>query len=263
MTANYDLVLVSGSAAAGAFAEAFRVPRERVSSAIGIPRTDVFFDPAGHARAEEAVRARYGLTAGRRVLLYAPTFRGTGPRDARDAGLLDVAALHATLGDGWVLLLRLHPLIATAATLPPGLEAFAIDVSGWPDMNELLLVADVLVTDYSSVLFEYALLERPMAFLAPDADAYTAERGLYLDLRTDLPGPVFATTAELAAHLVSGTFDPEHTRTFARRWFDVADGRAAARFVERVVLPAMRGRPLDVPAEPPPDERVVAPPPGA
>ena len=109
-------------------------------------------------------------------------------------------------------------------------------------MNELLLVADVLVTDYSSVMFEYALLERPMAFLAPDADAYTAERGFYLDLRTDLPGPVFATTADLAAHLVSGAFDVERTRAFARRWFDVADGSAAARFVERVVLPGAARR---------------------
>ncbi len=244
MTANYDLVLVSGAAAAAAFAEAFRVPPERISSAIGIPRTDVFFDVDARARAEAAVRARYGLAAGRRVLLYAPTFRGAGPRDARDPGLLDVAGLHAALGDGWVLLLRLHPLVATAANLPPGTEGFAVDASGWPDMNELLLVADVLVTDYSSVVFEYALLERPMAFLAPDADEYTAERGFYLDLRTDLPGPVFATTADLAAHLVSGAFDVERTRAFARRWFDVADGNAAARFVERVVRPALRGEPL-------------------
>jgi CDP-ribitol ribitolphosphotransferase len=121
-------------------------------------------------------------------------------------------------------------------------------------------VADVLVTDYSSVMFEYALLDRPMAFLAPDADAYTAERGFYLDLRTDLPGPLFTTTAELASHLVSGQLDVERTRAFARHWFDVADGRASARFVERVVLPALRGERLRVPPVPPPDERVIAPP---
>ena len=223
----------------------------------------MFFDAAARARAEAAVRSRYGVDAGRRVVLYAPTFRGAGPRDARDPGLLDVARLHATLGDGWVLLLRLHPLVATAASLPPGTRVRRRRL-GLAGHERLLLVADVLVTDYSSVMFEFALLERPMAFLAPDADAYTAERGFYLDLRTDLPGPAFATTADLATHLASGSFDVERTRAFARRWFDVADGRAAARFVDRVVLPALRGEPVAVPPVPPPDERVVAPPaPGA
>lgn len=252
MTANYDLVLVSGAAAAPAFADAFRVPRERVSSAIGIPRTDLFFDPARRAAAEAAVRARYGLVPGRRVVLYAPTFRGAGPRDARDPGFLDVGRLHAALGGGWTLLLRLHPLVASAAPVPPEDAGFAVDASGWPDMNELLLVADALVTDYSSVAFEFALLERPMAFLAPDAEAYTRERGFYLDLRSDLPGPLLATTDELAAHLLSGDADLEPVRAFARRWWDVADGHAAERFVELVAGPALRGERLRVPPLPEP-----------
>jgi CDP-glycerol glycerophosphotransferase (TagB/SpsB family) len=243
MTANFDLVLASSEAAKGPFAHAFRVPPERVTSAIGIPRTDLFFDPAARATAEAAVRDRFGLEPRRKVVLYAPTFRGAGPRDAHDAGLLDIGGLHAALGDGWTLLLRLHPLVAAAAPIPHGDAGFAVDASGWPDMNELLLVADVLVTDYSSVAFEFALLGRPMAFLAPDADAYTGERGFYLDLRSDLPGPVVATTAELAAHLLEGAFDAEATRAFARRWFDVADGHASERFVERIVLPAVRGDP--------------------
>ena len=251
MTANFDLLLASSAAAVPAFAEAFRVPAERVSPAIGIPRTDLFFDPEARARAVAAVRARYGLEPGRRVLLYAPTFRGAGPRDAHDANLLDIPLLHEALGDGWTLLLRLHPHVI-AAPIPADQAGFAIDASGWPDMNELLLVADALVTDYSSVAFEYALLERPMAFLAPDAAEYTRDRGFYLDLEKDLPGPVVATTAELAAHVASGTFDAEATRAFARRWFDHADGHASARFVERIVLPALRGEPLMVTGTAPP-----------
>jgi teichoic acid ribitol-phosphate primase len=246
MTANFDVVLASSAAAVAAFAEAFQVRPERVSPAIGVPRTDVFFDAHARARAQAAVRARYGLDPGRRVLLYAPTFRGTGPRDAHDANLLDIPLLHQALGDGWTLLLRLHPHVVAAAPIPADQAGFALDVSGWPDMNELLLVADVLVTDYSSVVFEYALLDRPMAFLAPDAEEYTRDRGFYLDLTRDLPGPVVATTAELAAHVASGTFDAEATRAFARRWFDHADGHASARFVERIALPALRGEPVRV-----------------
>ena len=131
-------------------------------------------------------------------------------------------------------------------------------------MNELLLVADVLVTDYSSVVFEYALLERPMAFLAPDADAYTADRGFYLDLRTDLPGPVFATTADLAAHLVSGAFDVERPGPSPGAGSTSPTATPRPGSSSACVLPALRGEPLRVPPVPPPDERVVAPPaPGA
>jgi CDP-ribitol ribitolphosphotransferase len=107
-------------------------------------------------------------------------------------------------------------------------------------MNELMLVSDVLVTDYSSAIYEYALLERPIAFFAPDHASYEHERGFYLDFPDDLPGPVFETTEALAAYLRAGQFDLERVRRFREASFDVADGRSTARFVDEVVLPALR-----------------------
>ena len=116
-------------------------------------------------------------------------------------------------------------------------------------MNELMLVADVLVTDYSSAIFEFALLGRPIAFLAPDADAYERERGFYLDFRRDMPGPIFATTAELAAAIRAGDLRPRARAARSRRAsFDVADGRASERFVDEVLLPALRTGRIDVAA---------------
>jgi CDP-ribitol ribitolphosphotransferase len=107
-------------------------------------------------------------------------------------------------------------------------------------MNELMFVSDLLVTDYSSAIFEFALLERPMAFLAPDYEAYERERGFYVDYRTGVPGPVFADTAALAAWIRAGDFDLERVRRFARESFQVADGHASERLVDRVILPALR-----------------------
>jgi CDP-glycerol glycerophosphotransferase (TagB/SpsB family) len=130
--------------------------------------------------------------------------------------------------------------------LPPDLAGFVIDVSDWPDVNELMLVADLLVTDYSSVIFEFALLDRPMAFFAPDHDDYLGERDFYFDYRAGVPGPVFEATRELADYVAAGRFDAERVRAFARQWFDVADGHATERFVDRIVLPALRGEPLRV-----------------
>jgi teichoic acid ribitol-phosphate primase len=248
---NYDLCLVSSRSAAVHYAEAFRLPLERFTSALGLPRTDLFFDPQHRAAATEAITRRYRLPPGRKILLYAPTFRGDSVRAARYQADLDLATLRAALDPEWLLLLRLHPFVRGALRPGPELADFVVDVSDWPDANELMFVADLLVTDYSSVIFEFALLARPMAFFAPDYDDYERDRGLYFDYRSGVPGPVFETTEALAAHVRAGQFDLERVHAFARASFDVADGMASRRVVDRVVIPALDGETVSVETAPP------------
>lgn len=236
---NYDVCLVASQAAAPHYAEAFRQPLERFRSDLGIPRTDVFFGEERLARSRAAVRDRYGLTDGRRVILYAPTFRGDSVTDARATDDLDLRVLRDALGADHVLLVRLHPFIRSATPIGPDLADFAIDVSDHPDINELMLVSDVLVTDYSSAIFEFALLRRPMVFFAPDYEAYERERGFYFDYRTGVPGPIFETTETLAAYLREGVFDLERVERFRAASFDVADGGSATRVTEALVVPSL------------------------
>ena len=165
------------------YAEAFRQPLERFVSRLGIPRTDVLFGEERIARVTADIRRRYAIPDGRRVILYAPTFRGDNVIDARFSDDLDLGRLRDVLGDDHVVLVRLHPFIRTRAPIGPELAGFAIDVSDHQDINELLLVSDLLITDYSSVIFEYSLLGRPMVFFAPDHEAYERERGFYFDYR--------------------------------------------------------------------------------
>jgi len=99
------------------------------------------------------------------------------------------------------------------------------------------------VTDYSSAMYEFALLGRPIAFFTPDADRYVEERGFYLDFPADLPGPAFTRSEDLAAYLRAGVFDLDRVRGFAASSFDVADGRATERFVREVVGPALERAP--------------------
>ncbi|MEO8571792.1 MAG: CDP-glycerol glycerophosphotransferase family protein, partial [Chloroflexota bacterium] len=237
---NYDVCLVASQASAPHYAEAFREPLDRFVSRLGIPRTDVFFGEERLARVRAAVRERYGLTDGRRVVLYAPTFRGDSVTDAHATDDLDLAVLRESLGDDHVLLVRLHPFVRSRTTIGPELAAFAIDVSDYPDINELMLVSDVLVTDYSSAIYEFALLGRPMVFFAPDFEAYERERGFYFDYRTGVPGPIFEETWPLAVYLRAGIFDLDRVERFRAESFDVADGHATARFVGELVLPALR-----------------------
>lgn len=237
--ANYDLCLVSAMRLAPHYAEAFRQPLHRFTSAIGIPRTDTLLDGAWRASTADAVRRRYAIPTGRRVLLFAPTFRGERTTEARHPENLDLHRLMATLGGDHVVLVRLHPFIRSRVVLDPLLAGFAIDVSGHGNIAELMAASDHLVTDYSSAIYEYALLGRPITFFAPDHEAYERERGFYLEYLTDLPGPIFETTQALAEHLRAGSFDTERVQRFAEASFDLADGQASERFVDEVVSPAL------------------------
>ena len=244
---NYDICLVASQSAAPHYAEAFRQPLSRFVSRLGIPRTDVLFGDRV-PQIKEAIRRRYAIPEGRKVILYAPTFRGDSVINARTPEDLDLRTLQQGLGQDHVILLRLHPFVRERTRIGADLQGFAIDVSDYPDINELMLVSDLLVTDYSSAIYEYSLLGRPMIFFAPDHEAYERERGFYFDYRTGVPGPVFETTQQVVDYIRAGEFDADRVRAFALASFDVADGRSSSRFVDEVVVPGLAGRPF-LPAE--------------
>jgi CDP-glycerol glycerophosphotransferase (TagB/SpsB family) len=246
--ANYDLTLVSSASIAPIYAEAFGQSVESISAAFGIPRTDVLVPSPRRDAAERAVRERLGLRDGRTTILYAPTFRGADLKGAAAPELLDIAALHRALGSEYRLILRLHPFVKSAIPIPAEVGDFVVDASAEPDANEVMLAGDILVSDYSSIIFEYALLNRPMAFLAPDLAAYERERGFFFDYRSGVPGPVMEETEQLARWIQAKQFDLQRVRAFAVASFDVMDGRATERFVSDVALPALRGEPIRIPS---------------
>ncbi len=237
---NYSLALVSSASVAPRYAEAFDQPVELFCAELGLPRTDLFGDPERQARALARIRETYHLPPGKRVVLYAPTFRGTSARAARYAGSLDLDLVHRELGDDHVVLLKLHPYVRSGVVLDPAWADRVIDASDDPDVNELMLVSDVLVTDWSSVIYEFSLLGRPIHFLIPDDDGYDAERGAWLDPHE--VGPVSRTTTELVARLRDPDQDTSRVEALARASFDVAPGGASARLVDRVLLPALAGQ---------------------
>ena len=240
---HYDLCLVSSASAAPHYAEAFGQPLERFVSRLGIPRTDVLVRRAAHrpdrrgpARAlrdpSRSARGPLRPDVPRRQRRRGPLRRRPGPaRAAR-------RARRRSRGPGPTPSVRPARLRRSSRSS----AGFAIDVSDHPDINELLLVSDLLVTDYSSVIYEFSLLGRPMVFFAPDLDAYEGERGFYFDYRTGVPGPVFETTDDVARYLRAGVFDTAGVEAFGRASFDVADGGATRRFVEEIALPALRRR---------------------
>jgi CDP-glycerol glycerophosphotransferase len=210
---------------------------------LGYPRNDVLHRPDRDQIAAR-VRARLGLQPEQKVVLYAPTFRDDQTTGGRFVFRLpfDLDRLHRDLGGDTVLLLRMHVLIAQAVEIPAHLRDFVRDVSSYPEIQELYLAADVLVTDYSSVFFDFAQLRRPVVFYAYDlADYRDKLRGFYLDYSTELPGPIVETEDELV-HALSHLDEveaasAERREAFLERFAAHDDGHAAERVVDAIFGP--------------------------
>jgi teichoic acid ribitol-phosphate primase len=225
---HYDWVVSSGEASREPWSRALRTPVERVLP-LGSPRTDMLVDADALEAARERVLRRYPALRGRRVITYAPTFRGRG-RGKRPAAGLDAGRLRAALEAGEVLVLKSHPNLDARLVDRAG---FDVVVDPADDMNDVLAATDVLVTDYSSSIFEYALLRRPLVLLVPDLDAYAQVPGLYLDYGTAMIGAQVVDTDGVIAAIRDGFVDAPAYEAFIARHLGVADGRATQRFVER------------------------------
>jgi CDP-glycerol glycerophosphotransferase len=222
-----------------AMASAFR-HRARVLE-VGYPRNDVFFRPDAAARTAR-IRTTLGVAPGAALVLHAPTFRDEGLGGAGvyvPTEAIDMVRFAERFGDRAVLVLRRHILDRTLARIPKAAAHCVVDATGFDDAQDLLLAADVLVTDYSSVAFDFLNTRRPSVFLAPDLDSYRDDvRGFYLDPATDLPGPVVRTTDEfesaLAEALETGRIAGFDLERLAARYCPHGDGSAAARVVADV-----------------------------
>ncbi|WP_433724099.1 bifunctional glycosyltransferase/CDP-glycerol:glycerophosphate glycerophosphotransferase [Actinoplanes sp. CA-051413] len=202
---------------------------------VGYPRNDrlALATPAETV----AMREKLGIAPGERVVLYTPTHREWLPPGQQ---VLDIDAFADRLGPDTVLLVRAHYFHVTAAQRTGARRGRILDVSAYPVVEDLYLAADVLITDYSSAMFDFAVLDRPVVIFAPDWPAYRELRGTYFDLMELPPGAVATTFAELVEVFRSGAYEDatagERRARFRERFCSLDDGGAAERVVRRVLL---------------------------
>ena len=234
---KWDYLVAPNPYSADILLRAFGAPRKGLLET-GYPRNDIFYRPEREVRAA-ATRERLGLRPDQQVILYAPTWRDDR-YDDRGRYIFDlklnVDALRERFGGTHVLLLRGHHLLATRAGIPAE-GGFVRNVSAYPDIADLYLIADVLITDYSSVMFDYVNTGRPMLFFTWDLDDYRDRvRGLYFDLTEDPPGPICRTSGEILAALddltgVQQQYAGAYGR-FRERFCAWEDGYASARVID-------------------------------
>ncbi|GGE56678.1 CDP-glycerol:poly(glycerophosphate) glycerophosphotransferase [Pullulanibacillus camelliae] len=235
-SSKWDYLISPNRYSTEIFQRAFNFHKEMIES--GYPRNDYLYN---YKNDQQAIKNRMRLALDKKVILYAPTWRddqfyGRG-RYKFDLDL-DLDMMKETLGDDYIIVLRMHYLVAENLDLEP-YKGFAYDFSSYEDIRDLYLVADLLITDYSSVFFDYANLRRPMIFYCYDIDTYRDKlRGFYFDFERKAPGPLVKTTEEVIASIEE--FEKNHFElsdsfnAFFDKFCYLEDGQASRRVVQRI-----------------------------
>ncbi|HIU66506.1 MAG TPA: CDP-glycerol glycerophosphotransferase family protein, partial [Candidatus Caccomorpha excrementavium] len=211
----------------------------------GYPRNDILHCE-NRDELEAMFRRRLGIPEGKKTILYAPTWRDDefyGKGEYKFALKLDLQRMKERLGEGYVVLLRTHYFIADAIDVSE-YGGFVMNFCRYNDISELYLVSDILITDYSSVFFDYAGLRRPMIFYTYDLDKYRdILRGFYISIEDEVPGPLAFTTDEVIDAILN--IDritkqyKEKYDAFYEKFCSLEDGHASEKVVNAVFGPAL------------------------
>ncbi|PAD33595.1 bifunctional glycosyltransferase/CDP-glycerol:glycerophosphate glycerophosphotransferase [Terribacillus saccharophilus] len=162
---------------------------------IGTPRNDILF--GADDEQVTAIKTKIGIPAEKKVILYAPTYRAK----TDDTLHLEIEKMKEQLGDDYVLLIRMHYFVSNNIKFDDH-DGFVMNMATYPNVNELYLISDIMITDYSSTMFDYAITRKPMIFFTYDYQYYKNDlRGMYLDFEKEAPGPMFEKTSDIVDYI--------------------------------------------------------------
>jgi len=237
---KYTKAIVSSKEIEPCYAEAFGITVDKVK-ATGIPRTDMFFNKTYIEEKKQKLYLEYPGLKGKKVILFAPTYRGTPFSDeaSYDLEKLNMAKIYEQLKDEYVFVFKWHPAIYNniqrGITAMPDISkynGFYMDLSEYRDINDLLLVTDVLITDYSSVIFDYALVNKPIVYFTYDLEDYENGRGLYYEFKEYVYGEVAADCDELISAIKKENMCTELRDAFMKKFMDACDGNSTKKTCE-------------------------------
>ena len=224
-------------------AEGFGLP-ENVFLPIGVPRTDIFFDEDYRKKVTDELYELYPVLKERsKVYLYAPTFRGQNALNATfPYHRIDFITWGEFLKkENSILLIKMHPFVEEPVPIPEEYADYMLDLSEYREVNDILFISDVLITDYSSVMYEFSLLRRPMYFFAFDLIPYTRSRSFYEAYTSTVPGYICRSFAALMRSLFEiKDYDMTVIDSFVKKNFTYTDGKATDRFIDEIILDGAR-----------------------
>lgn len=236
-TQTWDYLISPSPYATSAFRSAFKYKGNILE--IGYPRNDIFYSESKNDIALRT-RRKLGIPKDKKVILYAPTFRDNQVSSKNKFTFdikLDLEKMKEELGDEYVILLRMHVVISNKIVLPNELKNFVYNVSNYPDIQELYLISNILITDYSSVMFDFANTGKPILFFTFDLDVYRDKtRGFYMDFEEEAPGPLLMTSNEVLSSIndinnIKRKYRDRYNQFF-EKYCGLEDGKASERIVE-------------------------------
>ena len=235
---KYTKAIVSGSQIRSCYAEAFGMNIENVQ-ATGFPRTDLFFNEQEKKKKRKELYEKYPFMQNKKIILFAPTYRGTQLRDAHyDIDKLDLEKIYNELSkQNYIFIFKWHPFLTNNIRLKikSGYDEykkhtdFYYDLSTEGDINDLLLVTDILITDYSSVIFDYFFTNKPIIYFAYDLEEYENDRGIYFPFQDYVYGNIARTNDELLKAIKEENLDEEKREKFRQKFLDACDGKSTAK----------------------------------
>lgn len=228
---NLTHVTVSSPEVIWAYEEAMHLPKGIVK-ATGVSRTDQFYDKEFVESRKQKLYEIMPEAKDKKVILYAPTFRGH-VATASSPDRIDFERFCRELGNEYVIVCKHHPFVKNPPIIPEELQHFARDLTKYLSIEDLLCCADICISDYSSLVFEYSLFEKPMIFYAYDYDNYCDWRGFYYDYSEFTPGPVVQTEDELLNSIknIDTQFDKQKVIDFKEKFMESCDGHATERII--------------------------------
>ncbi len=231
---SYDFVTVSSTYCKKCHSEGFGIATDNVV-ATGIPRTDVFFDENYKAAARKKFYDAHPTFKGKKIILFAPTFRGMVKETAfYPTEMFDINEVCSKIPDDYAIIIKHHPFVNDVQPIPDRFKDRVIDLSADNELNDLLFVTNVIITDYSSLVFEASLIDIPMIFYVFDLEKYINERDFYFDFKLYAPGKIVYSTEQLIDSIKNEDYCTEKIKPFADMFFDYRDGRSTQRVVKLI-----------------------------
>ncbi|MGI2272459.1 bifunctional glycosyltransferase/CDP-glycerol:glycerophosphate glycerophosphotransferase [Staphylococcus cohnii] len=236
---NWDYLIAANEYSEHIFERAFMYPKSNILT-YGYPRNDIL--STYNNQYKNILKEKLNIPLDKKVILYAPTWRDDEYHAAGQYKFklqLDLEKMQNILGDDYVIVLRMHYFISDKIDLSC-FKGFAFDFSKYNDINDLYIISDLLITDYSSVFFDYANLKKPILFYTYDLNKYKDElRGFYIDMVNDLPGPLLYNTDEVIQNIenienVKKYYESKY-KEFYQNFCNLDDGNATKRVVEKVI----------------------------
>jgi len=231
---NLDIFTVSSPFVIPFYCEAINhSEKENIIKSIGIPRTDIFFDINFKNNSKKNIEKILNIRINKKIILYAPTFRGNSIEKAEIPEFLDLESFNNNFGKEYILIIKHHPATKNSQLIPDHLKNNIFDLTRNSNIDELLSCADILITDYSSIFFDYSLLEKPIIFFAPDLEKYNDDRGFYINYFNMMPSLICKTNDDLINFIKNiDKYDYDKIKLFKDKFMSSCDGHSTDRLIE-------------------------------